>query len=362
MVTRIKPEKYLSPLAIPPGETIREIIEANGMTQSELATRMGRSPQEITYLIRGDRAITLTTAKQLEYVLRIKTSFWMNLERDYQETLLRLKEQERIRQQADRVRHFPYAEMVKRGLVEATRKPTERVENLLNFFRVADFNALENHIHKTAGVNLFRKSEKFNLSTPVLATWLRIGELQIEEIKLGHFNRKKFERQLPELRALTCLPFSEALAQLREHGIQSGVAITVVRGFQGLPVWGIARWIGKNPCIQLSHRYKTTDHFWFSLFHEIGHILLHKKGDFHIDFDKQSSQKSGLDEAADRFACDLLIPPGDYEKLRSMNTVTATSIREFAREIGTAPGIVVGRLQHDGVIAHSYLNEVKERL
>ncbi|NQU04632.1 MAG: ImmA/IrrE family metallo-endopeptidase [Calditrichaeota bacterium] len=358
MVTRaIPPSKYESPIAILPGETIKDIIVSRNMTQGELATRMGRPDQEISYIINGKRKITPATAKQLEYVLGIKASFWLNIERDYQETLARLEEEAHLLEQAAQVKRFPYLEMVRLGLVEATRRSEQKVENLLNFFRVADFDALENHLTKVVYSNLFRKSVKLDLPHEKLAVWLRMGEIQSENLELQPFNKAKLNKRLPEIRSLTLTDPEHFLPELERIGTECGVVMLCVRDLEGLPVWGLTRRIGKNPCIQLSLRYKTNDHFWFSLFHEIGHLLLHNKD----DFTQKKTIVNGLDKEANIFARDILISPEKYNELIRLKRLTSKFIRDFAADIGIAPGIVVGRLQHEKRVRFNYLNELKER-
>ena len=359
MVRRtIPPAPYKCPIAIPPGETIKDILSSRGMTQNELAIRMGRPIQEISYLINGKRTITLETAKQLEYVLGIKASFWLNIERDYQETKARLEEEERLSQQVKKVKNYPYHEMVRLGLVEATRKSLEKAENLLKFFQVANLNALENHIVNIAGDNLYRKSGRFVLSPYKLAVWLRMGEIDAQELELLEFNAKRLKSYLPEIRALTLKEPKFFIQELRKIGIECGAAFLLIRELEAFPVWGLTRWIGKNPYIQLNLRYKTNDHLWFSIFHEIGHLLLHKKRAFFIHIEN-SEEDNELEHEADEFANHTLIPNSVYSELKKALPITTTMIKNTAQEIGIAPGIIVGRLQHDGIIRFNQFNELK---
>ncbi|NQS99406.1 MAG: ImmA/IrrE family metallo-endopeptidase [candidate division Zixibacteria bacterium] len=360
MVRRtIPPAPYKCPIAIPPGETIKRIIIARNITQNELATRMGRPKQEISYLINGKRTITLETAKQLEYVLGIKASFWLNIERDYQETKARLEEEERLSQQVEKVKNFPYPEMVRLGLVGATRKSLEKAENLLKFFEVVSFDALEAHVINIAGDNLFRKSEKFDLSLYKLAVWLRMGEFEASELELKGFNTQRLKRYLPDIRSLTLKEPKYFVPVLEKIGSECGVAFLFIREFKGFPVWGSTRWVGNNPYIQVNLRYKTNDHLWFSIFHEIGHLLLHKKGDFFINI-KNRSEDNNYEIEADDFARDTLISMNVYNRLINSSYITEKMIIDTAKEIGIAPGIIVGRLQHDKKIQHHQFNEFKE--
>ena len=125
--------------------------------------------------------------------------------------------------------------------------------------------------------------------------------------------------------------------------------------------YGATRWLSPiKALLQLSLRYKTNDHLWFTFFHEAGHIVLHGKRETFLEGDRHSGSRTQEAEA-NQFACDLLIPPNDYEDLVQARPITADNVKRFAKGIGIAPGIVVGRLQHDGHLAYSELNGLKVR-
>jgi HTH-type transcriptional regulator/antitoxin HigA len=351
------PAPYKSPLAILPGETIKDILDSRNMTQNELAIRMGRPYQEISYLINGKRTITLDTAKQLEYVLGIKANFWLNIERDYQETKARLEEEEHLKDHLQKIKYFPYPEMVRLNLVKPTKNLVERVQNLLSFFQVANFDALEKYIQNITGVSLYRKSNKFRLSPHRLAIWLRMGEIRAEGIELQKFNVQNLKNHLPDIRNLTLDDPQNFVPKLQDIGHKCGVAFLFIRELKSFPVWGLTRWIGNNPYIQVNLRNKTNDYLWFALFHEIGHVLLHKKGAFFIHLENMNNDE--LENEADYFANNTLIPESEYNKFKANPSLTENAIKIFASKIGIAPGIVVGRLQHDGVIRFNQLNRLK---
>jgi Zn-dependent peptidase ImmA (M78 family) len=142
-------------------------------------------------------------------------------------------------------------------------------------------------------------------------------------------------------------------------GAKSGVAIVFVPELPKSRAYGATRWL--NPVkalIQLSLRYKTNDHLWFTFFHEAGHIVLHGKRKTFLEGDGHTGSKSQESEA-DRFACDHLIPLHDYESLVEAKPITSDAVKQFAKRIGIAPGIVVGRLQHDGHLPYTHLNALK---
>ena len=327
------------------------------MTQNELAARMGRPYQEVSYIINGKRTITPETAKQLEYVLGIKASFWLNIERDYQETKARLEEENRLLEQTDKAKNFPYAEMVNLGLFEATRKSRERVKNLLTFFQFTNFDALEDYIKKLAGENLYRKSGRFVLSYYKIAVWLRMGELEADQLELQDFDAQLFKEYLPEIKSLTLKEPDYFIPALKKIGCECGAAFLFIRELKSFPVWGLTRWIGNNPYIQVNLRYKTNDHLWFSIFHEIGHVLLHE-GKFFIHI-KNAEYNNNFEKEADNFACDKLISKDIDRTFDNTKYISKAMIQNVADEIGIAPGILVGRLQHEGIIRFNQFNKLK---
>jgi Zn-dependent peptidase ImmA (M78 family) len=107
-------------------------------------------------------------------------------------------------------------------------------------------------------------------------------------------------------------------------------------------------------------RHKSNDHFWFSLFHEIRHLLERQHTDY-LDLDDGVSDDDA-EEEADRFARDTLVPPAQYAPFVEANVFTEQVVRDFAKELDIAPGLVVGRLQRDGHLDKSHLNDVKKSL
>jgi Zn-dependent peptidase ImmA (M78 family) len=140
----------------------------------------------------------------------------------------------------------------------------------------------------------------------------------------------------------------------------AGVVLLLTPEFKGIRLSGAAYWIAADKAvIQLSMRYKTNDHFWFTLFHESGHLLERARGGY-VDAEGTSDNADPEEQRADQFARDTLIPPGPYAAFRTMMDFTEHAVGDFARENGIAAGIVVGRLQRDGLIQMSRLNRMKQ--
>jgi len=342
-------------VAIPPGETVAEILEAKGMTQAELALRTGRPPQAICEIVNGKKAIEPATATQFESVLGIPAYVWLNLERDYQYNKARLEEKKRQEEEAYLVTKFQYAEISKLGWVKKTSDRLERVKELRSFLGVASLKL----VPKASGAS-YRISAAKEPSPQALAAWMRQGELQAGSIQTAPYSATKLDAALSSLRALTRLTPREFEPQLRQTCSDCGVALVFVPQPPKTYAHGAARWLGpERALVQLSIRGRKEDIFWFSFFHEVAHLLLGmvKKREQVIELD------TGRHECrADRFAAEILLPPEQLQRLTRRGPLSEARVRAFAEEIGVCPAVVVGRLQHEKLLPRTHLNGLRRTL
>jgi len=142
---------------------------------------------------------------------------------------------------------------------------------------------------------------------------------------------------------------------------RAGVAITFIPELPKIRVSGVTRWLSSHKAlIQLNLRYKTDDQLWFTFFHEAGHIIQRRKRAVFIDH--EFNQPEDVEEQeANNFAANILIPPTKLKEFTGKGDKTKKAIKFVASEIGIAPGIVVGRLQHEGFLPYSYCNDLKRR-
>lgn len=348
--------QYTPDYVSPPGETLEEILEEREISQAELADRMGRPKKTISEIINGKAAITPETALQLERVLGIKASFWNNRERDYREALARKEEQERLSKQVAWLDQIPVKDMIKRKWIQSYQDKVEQLREVLNFFGVA---SPEQWQEFWGGAYVdFRKSFAFQSDPGAVAAWLRRGEIEAAQIDCATYNASKFKETLQQVRALTIEPPEIFQFEVVRLCAAAGVAVVFVPQLPKTRTCGATRWLNPNKAlIQLSLHYKTNDYLWFAFFHEAGHILLHGKRDVFLEVKGTQGDK---EQEADTFAANLLIPPPEWKRfLASGQQQSKAGIRQFASEIGIAPGIVVGRLQHDGVLPPSHCNDLK---
>ena len=342
----------------PPGATLRELLDDRGLTQSDLATRMGRPQKTISEIINGKTAITPETALELELVLSVPASFWNARERDYRAFLARREQQERLALQLEWLGNFPVASLAKAGWIERHRDKKRQLKELLQFFGVASPAQWQNVF--SACEVAFRQSKSFSSDRHALSAWLQCGILIAERARCATYDKGRFVETLDRIRCLTQEPAGVFVPAMKELCAEAGVVVAFVPQIPKARISGATRWLHADKAlIQLSLRYKTDDQLWFTFFHEAAHIVLHGKRLIFLDIEQSEGEQ---EDAANQWAADVLIPRAEYEEFAALATHTKNGIRDFARSVEIAPGIVVGRLQHDGILPHSHCNDLKRRL
>jgi HTH-type transcriptional regulator / antitoxin HigA len=345
---------YEPDYAIPPGASLRSALEALGMTQSDLAARAGLSLKHVNQIVQGTAPVSQETALLLEKVTRIPARVWNALEARYRERLARTDEREALARDTTWLQELPIKELTERGVLPQRADRPALVEAVCRFFGVANRESWERVWREPLAA--FRKSRRLTSDAGAVASWLRLGELQAESIECQDFDARRFRATLREIRGLTDSASDEFLPRLVDLCADSGVAVAFVPEIKGTRCWGAARWLTPHKAlIQLSLRYKSDDHLWFSFFHEAAHLLLHSKKETFITTDRFSDH---AEQEADRFAENFLIPREFTSRLRALSL---SEVRRFAHELGIAPGIVVGRLQKEGILEWSQGNSLKRR-
>ncbi|MFG3292324.1 ImmA/IrrE family metallo-endopeptidase [Streptomyces sp. NPDC048179] len=355
-----------APQSVPaPGETLKETLEVLGIPQADLARRTGLSTKHINQVIQGTAPLSPDTALLLERATGVPAGLWNAREAAWRTQLAREEEEKALSDHVGWLDHFPLRELVSRKILPDSSKNVFNLRRLLDFFGVATPDVAENvwRGYQTA----FRRSTVLSRNEYATATWLRSAEREARKQECGPYDRTELIALLPRLRALTLEKqdfWSEELPRLCG---QAGVALVFVPAFTKTNVSGATRWLTSDKVmVALSDRFKTDDQFWFSLFHELAHVLLHgKRLTFMDDSENLSPTKQHEDaseDEANEFAANVLLPPQyavAYRKLAATRYLSLAAIEAFASTAGIAPGIVVGRLQHDGAYEWRQGNHLK---
>ena len=289
-------------LLSPPGDTIQETLEDINMSQTELAERMGRPKEKVNDMIKGREPISTATAFQLEKVLGIPASFWMNREKEYRRQLYEIEQQEQLVQWEGWLKAFPVAALKKLGWLPDVREKPVLVMALTTFFGVASPSEWRRiYLDREVAVS-FRISLANTQNPHAISAWLRMGELQVKQLVVVEYDKKKFKECLHDIKELAFQHPDNFAQQLQGLCAQCGVALVFTPNLPKAPISGAVRWFQNRPLIQLSGRYKTDDHFWFTFFHEAGHVLEHGKKDIFLEEVEGSPIDRQKEKEANAFA------------------------------------------------------------
>ncbi len=351
--------RYRPDYAIPPGWILEERLGIQGISHAEFARRCGRSPKLIGEIIAGKAPLEPETALQFEKVLGVDARIWLGIESDHRLQKARDAEAKNAAAAAEWSKVFPVRELVNRGCFQRPESEADAVSKLLAFFRVGSIDAWNTRygLAKVA----YRHSPSFKSSEAALTAWLRLGELEAERQDCADFNESQLKRAVREIRGLTREPAEQALPQAASLCNGAGVALALVSSLPKTALSGAAWWPSpRKAVIQLSVRHNSDDHLWFSFFHEAAHLLLHSKKSVFID--EAYKDDSDVEAEANDWASNTLIPRRAWERLVAASPRSERAVREFADGQGIAPGIVVGMLQHKGLLPWTHLNGLKVRL
>lgn len=359
---------YEPTTAAHPGETVVDYLEFNGWSQRDLARRTGLTPKTISEICNGKAPITPTTALTLENVLKRPAHFWLNLQRQYDEAEARQQATAKLDRWKEWAERFPLKALKNYGWLDLEHHQSE-VGALLDFLGVSSPDSWDS-VWEASSV-AYRQTRQIKTTPEAIYAWVRAAELITGQIEVKEFDEDRLRSSLNNLRRLSRKPPSEFIPELKAICAAAGVAVDLIPELPYTGISGCARLItDKRAFIGLTLRYKTDDHLWFTFFHECAHLLLHrKKHSFILDNAVETltdqvidPQMRRFEEEANRFAADTLIPPDALSRFIQEGVFTNDSIYNFSEGLGIGPGIVVGRLQHEGLLSFHQGNAFKQRL
>ncbi len=348
-------KQYIPAIVFHPAETLREKLEEMGMGIKEFALRTGKPEKTIIAVLNEESSLTPEMAVLFEKVTNIPANFWINKQARYNEYIARKRHNESIAEGEKWANEFPYAEMAKYKWVPSTRNKQERTINLLNYFGVASHQAWEK-LYMQSKLKVAAYTSLKNTHEPhAISAWLRQGELQARNVTISSFDLNKLKGNIPSMKKLMVEQPADFFKQLQQLCFEAGIILLFTPMLPKVPLSGSTRWINENPLIQLTARYKQNDRFWFTFFHELGHVTLHGKKYIsleNIDFAAADPKK---EQEANDFAVKHTFSSEQQDKFLSENphSITSEDIIKYACEFNTHPAMIIGRLQHLGLIHFS---------
>jgi HTH-type transcriptional regulator/antitoxin HigA len=343
--------------ASPPGQTIGTILASKGMTINELGEAIGISERDVLNLLAGCLPITDHIATGLAQAVGSTKHFWVAREKQYQEAVEAI--QTRAPELERWFKTFPLKAMQELGWIPPAQSSKLVPSELLDFFGVSDISEWQDKYLSRLSRTQFRTSESFQNHVAATTAWLRRGELVADTIDCGQWDKDSFRAHLPELKGLTTHEDpAEFVPELQAHCARFGVAVVVVRCPKGCAASGATCFLDSGKALLLlSCRFLTDDQFWFSFFHEAGHLILHGDETYIEDDDNSSPTREA---EANAFAQSIILGP-EGETALQLLSINKFSVVRFAKRCGVSPGLIIGQLQHRKRVPPSSFNVFKVR-
>ena len=246
--------------------------------------------------------------------------------------------------------------MVKIGFVPDGTDNCENAILLRNYAKVTRLDAIPRLQHCAA----YRISTHTNINPYVLFMWQKLC-IDITAPRQSTFalDKKLLSESIPLIRSLVKLNINESIPQLKEIFDKCGITFAIVKNFKGAPVQG---YIEKNEtgglilCMTIRNSY--ADIFWFTLFHEIAHILYDDIAKIYFDYTFEDNE---IENRADQFASEVLIPTALYKRFVEEREFSLNAIRSFSKKADIPCFIVIGRLQKEKYIPYTWYSGEKLR-
>ena len=342
----------------PPGEFIREELDARGWTQSDLAEIMDRDTALVSALVTGTRSISPKTARGLGAAFGTGASFWMNLEAAYM--LSRIDKDDSISRRALIYSKAPIQHMIRRGWITAkTNKVADLEDQYLKFYGLSDVNEKPGLLAHAA-----RKSTDYNSVTQEELAWLYRAHHIATLIDCPRFSAVRLRAATEKLREFLGAP--EEIRRIPGILREAGVRFVVVEDLPKTRIDGACFWLRATaPVVAVSLRYDRIDWFWHTLMHELTHVR-ERDGqdsaivDTEMDQSGSDSKKPAEERRADREAAAFLVPQPALRDfiIRVDPFFSKVKIRGFAAGMRIHPGLVVGQLQYRGAISYAHNREM----
>lgn len=305
--TRIFLDPAKLPVVYHPGEILEEKLRETGMSVKEFATRVSKPEKTIIAVLKGKSSITPDMALSFELVTRIPADLWLRNQKRYDEFVARKKREKILLEGQTWAEKFPLDEISRLGWLSRFSslggQPKDIVETLCSFFGVSSPKGWEDFYLNQRLRLAFRITLAESCDPYALSAWLRQGEIQASEMTVTtKYSAKALKDSLNEISVLRKSDRNDIKDSLTTILSNSGVKLVVTEALSSVPVKGCSRYIYGTPCIQLSTKFETEDEFWRTLFHEIGHILLHGKKDIFIENVEYYDKKTEKEKEADEFA------------------------------------------------------------
>ncbi|MBQ9240158.1 MAG: HigA family addiction module antidote protein [Duodenibacillus sp.] len=329
-------------IAFHPGYYIKETIEAAGLTQEDFAKRLGTTPKNLSILVRGEQNLSIDIAVRLASMLGTSIDFWLNLQKRYEQKVAEIMSAQELSKEREIFKLIDYGYFRKFfGLPDLPRKVDEQIKAVREFLSVASLTVLDSRDFSCSFRSEGKELSRSNVVNANVMVQIAINKALAR--KVPKYDKGKFEKAV-DFALTQTMDHRGFLSSVEKAFESAGVVLVSLPNIQNSKINGATKRLRGKVLVMVNDRRHYWDTFWFTLMHEVGHVL---QGDFGISSENE-------EDAADRYARSKLVPDRQYQEFLSRNhALTVEGVQEFAMEIGRDPGIVLGRLLKDGVISYA---------
>lgn len=337
--------EYKEKVAFHPGYYVKEIIEESGLTQEDFAKRLGTTPKNLSLLVRGEQSLSIDMAMKLSRLMGTSAAYWLNLQQAYDALIVEFKSDQELERERVVFEKIDYKYFRNNFMLpDLPRKIDEQIERIRKFLDIATLTVLK---RPDMAARFRSSSENLTEANTIKANiMMQIATNEALHANAPKFNKKEFEEAVDYALTLT-ESHTDFYDKLKTAFFNAGVIFVILPNISGSKINGATKKVGDNIVLMVNDRRLYADTFWFTLFHEIGHIL---SGDYGVSFDMEMGENEKL---ADEYARDRLIPSEQYDEFISRQIFSPQSIKDFSASIHRDPGIVLGRLQKDGKVGYN---------
>lgn len=337
--------EFENKIAFHPGYYIKEYIEELGLTQEDFAIRLGTTPKNISYIIRGEQSISIDIANKLARMIGTSVKYWLNLQNEFDILLCEFENLKEIAEEKEVFKSLKYSYFRDNfNLPDIPKKIEEQIKRVREFLNVSSLTVFKK---KDMYVN-FRRVALDQTETNIIKANIMVQiatNLSMKNIGIPKFDKQLFIKSIEYALTLT-KKHNEFYKLIKNSFYNCGVDLQILPNITGSKINGATKKVGNHIMLMVNDRNNNSDSFWFTLFHEIGHII---NGDFGISFINEIGEK---EESANKFSEEKLIPSKEYNVFKKEQKFSVQNIIDFSNEIDRDPGIVLGRLQKDKIIGY----------
>ena len=332
--------EYKEKVAFHPGYYVKEIIEESGLTQEDFA-----KPKNLSLLVRGEQSLSIDMAMKLSRLMGTGAAYWLNLQQAYDALIVEFKSEQELEQERVVFEKIDYKYFRNNFMLpNLPRKIDEQIERIRKFLDIATLTVLK---RPDMAARFRSNAENLSEANTIKANiMMQIATNEALHANAPKFNKKDFEEAVDYALTLT-ESHTDFYDKIKAAFFNAGVIFVILPNISGSRINGATKKVGDNIVLMVNDRRLYADTFWFTLFHEIGHIL---RGDYGVSFDMEMGENEKL---ADEYARNRLIPSEQYDEFISHQIFSPQSIRDFSKSIHRDPGIVLGRLQKDGIVGYN---------